>query len=404
MNYDKITLKRIFTTRNLAFLSKIKPEYLKFGLARYLLKVVKSYVKKFGTIPTLEVFIAELSKTLPEDKMSVYQGYLEGLMDVEADITDDVLLESLKAQYIMLVADDKIEGLVEALGDKDISSVKQIIAELNSTLNVTEKTPENILDVTYQPSKIRTIRPFIQTMEQRGMRMGGLTIVGAGTGAGKSVFTLNQLMFSYSVDDLDCCLLNLELGADETIARMYCNATGAKFEDVYGNAGLVDTVEEWKQNFFSRKNKFHMRNIRYDVDEIVETIREQASLGITVFGIDYLQLVDSSGNKKEWEALRDLIRDLHELTLELGIVIISPVQINLEEVDEEDNKIKIKVRGSRELENSATLFLFIYQSKEEYENNIARIFTIKARNARKHTYVAETNFENMRFEDTGVVL
>ena len=50
------------------------------------------------------------------------------------------------------------------------------------------------------------------------------------------------------------------------------------------------------------------------------------------------------------------------------------------------------------------LFLFIYQSKEEYKENAARLFTIKARNARKYTYVLQTEFDKMRFLDTGIVL
>ena len=403
-NYDKLALKTIFTTKKLDLLSKIKPEFFKFGLAKYMVKAIKAYAKQYGAIPSLEVFTAELTSKVAGDKVPIYQGYLESLMEIEADITQQALLDGLQAQHIMLVADDKVEGLVEALQAKNIGSVKELIAELNQTLNTSEKTPDNIVDTTYQPTKIRTIRPFIKTMDDRGLRLGGLTIVGAGTGAGKSVFTLNQLMFSYEQEGLDVCLLNLELGADETIARMYCNAAGAKFDEVYGNIDLVDEVEAWKNEYFSRENNFYMKNVRYSNIEIVETIRQQVALGVTCFGIDYLQLVDPDKNVKEWEALRDLIRDLHTLTLELGIVIVSPVQINLEDVDDEDGTVKIKVRGSRELENSATLFLFIYQSPSEYKEDVARVFTIKARNARKYTYVLNTKFQQMRFEDTGLVL
>jgi replicative DNA helicase len=241
-------------------------------------------------------------------------------------------------------------------------------------------------------------------MESRGVRIGGLTIIGAGTGAGKSVFVLNQLMYSYKVEKLNTCLLNLELGADETMARMYAHASNTDFNVVYGNEDIVEIVQTWKNDYFSEDNIFTMKNVRFDTEEIVEIIRQQASLGVTVFGIDYLQLVDSAYSKKEWEALRDLVRALHTLTLELGIVIISPVQINLDEVDEGDGKVKIKVRGSRELENSSTLFLFIYQSVDEYKEDVARIFTIKARNARKYTYVVQTDFTHMKFVDTGVVL
>ena len=406
MNYDKIALKRIFTTNKLELLSRIKPEYMKYGLAKYMIKALKSYVKKFGTIPSLEVFTAELTSKVAEDKVPVYSGYLEGLMEIEADISDTALLEGLKAQYIMSEADDKIEGLVEALGDKDIGGVKDIISQLSATLNTTEKTPDNILDVSYEPSKIRTIRPFIESMYARGTMLGGLTIVGAQTGGGKSIFLINQLLYSYKQEKLDVCLLNLELGSDESLARLYCCANDEEFSDIYGNADpkVINKVSDWKNNFFSETNRFTMKNIRYDSVEIEETIRQQHALGITVFFIDYLSLVDAPTNKQEWETLRDLVRNLHSLTLELGLVIISPVQVNLDDVDEGDGVVKLKVRGSRELENSSTLFLFIYQSKEEYKENVARLFTIKARNARKYVHVLQTEFNKMKFVDTGIVL
>jgi replicative DNA helicase len=405
MNYDKIALKKLFDTQNLGLLSKIKPEYMKYGLAKFMLKALKGYVHKFGNIPTLEVFIAELSKAVKEDKLPAYKGYLESLEDVEASIEDTVLIESLKSQYVVLYADEKIQGLVEALEEKDIDSVKHIIGDLHSAMNVTEKTPDNILDLDYKPTRIRTIKPFIPTMVSRKLMFGGLTIVGADTGAGKSVFALNQLMYSFSEEDISCCLLNLELGQDETIARMYCNATGEEFSDVYGNEAYVEKVTAWKNEYFNKDGKqFVMKNAGYDANEIIEVIRAQAARGITLFGLDYLQLVDPVTNRQAWEELSALIKKLHQLTLDLGIVIISPVQINVDEIDEENGKINIRVRGSRELENSSTVFLFVYQSPEEKKENIARIFTMKARNAAKLTYLVSTEFNHMRFVDTGVVL
>jgi hypothetical protein len=92
------------------------------------------------------------------------------------------------------------------------------------------------------------------------------------------------------------------------------------------------------------------------------------------------------------------------LTQELACVILTPTQVNIQDTKEKDGELKVTTRGSRELEFSATVFLFIYQSKEEYEEGMARIFTIKARNASKKTYVVKTNFAIMAFEDTGMVL
>ena len=406
MNYDKIALKRVLNTKKLDLLSKIKPEYIKYGVARFMLKALKTYVRKYGVIPDLEVFIAELKKALPEDKQEIYIGYLEGLENVKGEITDDALIDALKSQYTLMITDENIEALVEASSAKDVDTVRQIISQLSATLNTHEKLPDNIVDVDYQPSKIRTIRPFIKSMEQRGVYLGGLSIIGAPTGGGKSVFLANQLLYSYKVEKLSVCLLNLELGSDESIARLYCAANNIEFSSIYGNTDpeVISKVNKWREEYFSEEQLFTLKNVRYDTDEIEEVIRQQAAMGITVFFIDYLSLVDAPNNKKEWETLRDLVRNLHSLTLELGIVIISPVQINIDEIAEGDGDVKVRVRGSRELENSSTLFLIIYQNIEERKNNVARLFTVKARNAGKFTYVLQTDFSKMRFTDTGIIL
>ena len=406
MNYDKLYLKRLFNTKDISLLTKVKPEMFKYAMAKSTIKLLKGYVKKHGVIPTIEVFNAVLSSAMAADKAEIYSAYLTGLELIEADITVEAVLDGLKAQYVLSATDDAIEELVSASAEKDTDRVKELIRELSATLNVHEKTPEAVKDTIYQPSNIRMIKPFLPSMVERGMLFGGLTIIGAGTGAGKSVFLINQLLYSYKVENLNVCLLNLELGADETMARMYSCATETPFEEVFGNdtPKMVGKVTAWKENYFGEDHKFTMKNIRFDVEEIVEIIRQQASLGVTVFGVDYLQLVDSSSQFEEWKALRDLVRALHTLTLELGITILSPVQINVSDVEEGDGELKISVRGSRELENSATAFLFIYQNKEEYKEDVARIFTVKARNARKYTYVTTTNFGKMKFEDTGIIL
>ena len=408
MNYDKIAIKTVLNTGSLELLLKIQPNYLKHGMAIAILKTIKNYAKKYGKVPSLEVLSAEITNRLSTEKSGIYTSYLEGLMSVEADIDQGALLDALKSQYILKAVDEHVETLVHASAEKDVDTVKDIIATLNSSLNVSEKTPEDIRDIDYTPTNVRLIDSFLPSMRERKIKLGGLSIIGAGTGAGKSVLTLDQLMYSFEVDKLSVCLLNLELGSDESIARMYANATSTPFEEVHGNANpkMIAKVQAWKNKYFTSKdgNVFNMKNVRYNNNEIVEVIRQQYALGVTVFGIDYLQLVDSEKNAKEWETLRDLIRDLHTLTLELGIVIISPVQVNIEDVEEGDNGVKLKVRGSRELENSSTCFFFIYQSVEEYKEDIARIFSIKLRNGRKYTYVCKTDFKHMKFLDTGLVL
>ena len=233
-------------------------------------------------------------------------------------------------------------------------------------------------------------------------RKGNILVTG---NSGKSVLALQQLLYSYE-QGLNCCLLNLELGYDETVARAYSTITNKPFGDIFGNPSpkVGKDIEDWKNSYFNRKNRFFINNVNYNTEEIVHTIEAMHKIGVTVFVLDYIQLVDYTNKAEEWKMIRDLVRTLHRLTQELGVTIITPVQINLADVKEKEGILKITVRGSKELEYSSTVFLFIYQTKEEYKEDMGRIFTIKARNAKKGTYVMQTKFDTMKFEDTGVVL
>jgi hypothetical protein len=187
---------------------------------------------------------------------------------------------------------------------------------------------------------------------------------------------------------------------------MYSQDTGKDFAGIYGNTdpSVIASVNSWKQRYFTSDVEFRIKSVRYSISEIEQTIRNQAAQGIVLFGIDYLQIADLDVSNEEWKQLSNLVRLLHQLTQELQIVIISPVQINFSDTKIKDNELQVTIRGSRELEFSSSVFLFIYQTQEEYKENVARVFTIKARNAKKQIYMLQTDFARMSFIDTGVVM
>jgi replicative DNA helicase len=341
------------------------------------------------------------------EKASTYVSMLESFKDYEGELPESVeIIKSLQDAHVIANVDEHIEQLVEASKAKDIETVKSLISKLDNSLLTTTKTPESMLDVTYEPSKIRIIDSCIESMRSSSLKMGGLVLIGGTSGGGKSIYTLQQLMYSFSVDKIPTCLLNMELGLDETIARMYSQATGKEFSEIYGNTSpsVIASVNSWKQKYFTGDVEFRIKSIRYSVSEIEHTIRTQAAQGIVLFGIDYLQITDMETSSEEWKQLSNLVRLLHQLTQELQIVIISPVQINFSDTKVKDNELQVTIRGSRELEFSSSVFLFIYQTQEEYKENVARVFTIKARNAKKQIYMLQTDFSRMAFIDTKIIL
>jgi len=408
MNFEKMTLVRLMRHKDVKLLTALDQKMFNRPSNKVLFKAIKSYYHKHGRIPDVDTLSEAIKVQLPADKAETYIGLLEGFEAFDGEILEsNEIRKNLQEAYVIKTVETNLEKLVEASKERDIANVRLILNTLQSATLSNNKTPENMLVVDYEPSKIRIIDACMASMRDNGLKMGGLVLVGAGSGAGKSVFTLQQLMYSFSVDDISCALLNMELSVDESIARMYSHATGEDFANVYGNTDpqVVAKVNNWKQRYFAKENaEFRIKSIRYSMQEIEQTIRQQAAEGIILFGVDYLQIADFDSGGEEWQQLRDLVRMLHQLTQELQIVIVSPVQINFSDTQVKDNEIKVTVRGSKELEFSSSVFLFIYQSPEEYKEDIARIFTIKARNARKNTYMVSTDFKHMVFSDTGVVM
>ncbi len=406
MNYDKLTIKKLFNTRDTSLLAKVKPEMFKYNMAKSTVKLLKNYVQKFGVVPTIETFEALLHENMDKEKADIFSNYLKGLQNIEAEATETELLEGLKAQYILTKVDSSIEELVTASSDRNIDTVKELIKELSSTLNTHEKSPEDISELDFVAENIRTINPFLPSMRQVGIKLAGLNLIGARTGGFKSTFTLTQAMYSYKVEKLNVCYLNLELSFNDTIIRAYCTDTGTSMSDVYGvtDKKTEERINAWKNNYFNQDNRFTIKNTNFDEQEISEIILVEASKGTTVFFIDYLTLVESTDNREDWKVLTKLVRHLHALTQKLGIVIITPVQVNVEDAKEVEGEIRVSTRGSKELENSATNFFFLYQNSEEFKENVVRLFSIKTRNGAKKTYVLNVDGAKQQLEDTGIIL
>lgn len=234
------------------------------------------------------------------------------------------------------------------------------------------------------------------------MRRNGYIVV---TGnCGKSVLALQQALHSYKEGN-DILFLNLELSKTEMLSRALSCSYDIPISDIYKNLSEeeVKKYSKLKDELFSLPNKFKMVNKNMQADEIISMIKAEAKTGLDVVVIDYLQLVDKpQGYGEQWQFLTVFVKQLHQLSLELGITIISPIQVN--EVNFKNDNIHITTRGSRELEFSSSLWVHIHQDDSEAKDNMCRLFTIKARHAQKATYILETQFNKMKFKSTGLQL
>jgi len=239
------------------------------------------------------------------------------------------------------------------------------------------------------------------TAKQTGLALSGLTIIGANSGHGKSVFVLNQALYSYHQGNI-VSIMSLELGESQLLARLFCQEN----DYLYSNFLKLpfekqkELIDDFKNSF--DKNRLFINHFRYDVSKIKQAILKDIRRGAKLIVIDYLNLVKLEGSKEEWKMLAGLIKDLHEIATKYGVVILTPTQIDLEE--KKDKTIRATTRGTKELEYSASNFFILYSDYEEYKNNMTRLIVQKSRIGRKITCVLETDFAHMKFKDLGIII
>ena len=397
MNFEKLALASVL--QGTATVDKYKLSEFQSRNGKFIYKLISKYIEHYGKLPDLAVLESTIRTQISSDSAEIYIGYLKGLpKDSTADIS--AIRTGLQDNKAINALDDKIAELVELSQDREIGSAKKLLEELLITLTDTETKAESASDIVFDTEKISSV-PFC--LDDVDLNAQGLTLISAKSGGGKSILALQQAIHSYK-QGRDVLFLNLELSQTEMLSRAISCAFGIPIADVYTELSPEDVVKfgKLKDKLFSLPNKYKMINKGMRADDIISTIRAEAKTGLDLVVIDYLQLVDHSGYSEQWQFLTAFAKELHQLSLELGITILSPIQVN--EVTFKNDSIQITSRGSRELEFSSSLWVHLHQDELETKDGICRCFTIKARHAERKTYVLETKFNIMAFGSTGLVM
>lgn len=397
MNFEKLALASLLE-------KKIQPHELSVDdfigrSPRFIFNVIKKYHERFGEVPSIDTVVATINQKIEEDKAVVYIGYVNGLPENIQDSTQ-YILEGLRTDKSIKVLDDKLETLVDLVGTRDTLGARKLLKELLEATSDTVSTAENAKDIHFSTDNIMMVDCFLPDVVNK---LQGVVLISAKSGKGKSIFALQQGLHNYK-EGLDVLYFNLELSKNEMMARILSSELDVPFEDIYKD--LTPEEEEYynhkKDEIFSRPNKFKMVNCSVNDEFIENTIRSEIATGCDVVVIDYIQLTENSNFAEQWKFLEKFVKKLHHISLDLGVCIITPIQIN--EIKDKQGNVTPEVRGSRELEFSSSLWFHITQSDEENKEGLARLLTVKSRHSKQNTYIMSTDFKHMKFHPTGLVM
>lgn len=368
---------------------------------RFLFNLIKKYSDTYGRIPAINSIEATINTQISEDKAKVYIGYLMGLPE---NIQDDseYILGGLRTSNNIKLLDSKIESLVELVSERDLDGAREVLKELLETTNDSKSSAIDAKDLEFTTDNIKMLDCYLNSVANK---LQGVTVVSGFSGGGKSVFALNQALHSYK-QGKDVLYISLELGANESMARFLSHGLQIPFSDIYTDLDESEVAyyNQRKAELFGLPNKFKLIHLGINAQEIISTIRREAETGLDLVCIDYLQIVKNDTRGEKWQFIENFIQDLHRLSLELGVVILSPIQVHTSDISEKNGTITVIPRGSREIEYSSSLFFHIHQNADEQKEGLARLITIKARQSKKQCYVLATQFDKMSFVDTGMVI
>lgn len=166
-----------------------------------------------------------------------------------------------------------------------------------------------------------------------GFSAGQLVVVGARPSVGKSAL-MNKIAFAIARQDKPVGIISLEMNNTEIAARLASIESETSFGVIYRNL-FRDEAEH--KIFYERVSQnsglpiYVSDKTKVDINEIKsKAIKLKHKKGLSCLIIDYLQLVDSSGNKnynREQEVAR-ISRGLKMLAMELEIPVIVLCQLN----------------------------------------------------------------------------
>lgn len=353
-------------------------------------------------------------------------GYLSDLCENTTGITAGkvwsyymILCEKMQRRNVIRAAQEAIEAAQTLLDVDEVVEVSQ--SALMAIEGDTERDTVGIQEV---------VRDAINAIEERHTRkegtllgvptglteldkatMGyqpGLIVVAGRPGMGKTIFGMTGMLGS-AKHGHDCLGINLEMANDQLAERAISDLSGVPYSQIRDPKTMLD--EYWGD--VADAGAFLMDMPIQFMDNMVVTLarikavirtwhRKAKKPGLVM--IDYLQLIQLSGNDSMTNQIGEVTRSLKLLSRELKIPIMLLSQLN-RELESRTNKrpMPADLRSSGNIEQDADLILFLYRDEvynpDSPHKGIAEIIIGKGRNIELKTIYASAQFHCQRFRD-----
>ncbi|WP_085993807.1 replicative DNA helicase [Oceanobacillus senegalensis] len=283
------------------------------------------------------------------------------------------------------VLNDAEKGILEVSGQKNSGAFKSIKDVLIDVYDNIELLHQQNGDVTGIPTGFRDLDKITS-----GFQRNDLIIIAARPSVGKTAFALNVAQSVAVNTDENVAIFSLEMGADQLVQRMLC-AEGNIDSQRLRNGQLQ--ADDWSKltmamGSLSNAGIYIDDSPGVRVSEIrskCRRLKQEHGLGMIL--IDYLQLIQGSGNSKEnrQQEVSEISRSLKGLARELNVPLIALSQLSRGVESRQDKRPMMSdLRESGSIEQDADIVGFLYRDdyydQESDKQNIIEIILAKQRN------------------------
>ena len=331
-----------------------------------------------ATLPDKVPTTANVEKYI---KIVEEKSILRSLIKTANELIEIGYDQNEEVEVLMDNAEKKIFDLMQRKSQKGYSSIRDILVDSFTELEQLYNQKQHITGVA---------SGFVDLDNKTaGFHKSDLVLIAARPAMGKTAFALNIATYAAVSANTPVVVFSLEMSKEQCANRILCSQAMVDSEKV-AKGDISD--EDWSKLAIASGELSESAGIYIDdsaginIAEIRAKCRKlklEKNIGLVV--IDYLQLIQGSGNTKSREQeIAEISRSLKILAKEIDVPVIALSQLSRAPEARPDHRPMLQdLRESGSIEQDADIVMFLY--RDDYYNpeteakNIAEVIIAKHR-------------------------
>ena len=310
-------------------------------------------------------YLAELASAVPTAANTTYyakivknKSTLRRLINAATEIVTRSFEEDEDVDSIIDQSEKDIMDVSENRNHKGFRRISDVV---KSSFEEIDKLYDQDSDVTGLSTGYKDLDAMTT-----GLHKDELIILAARPGVGKTAFALNLAQNAATKSNATVAIFSLEMGAESLVNRMLCSEGSIDANSL--RTGKLDE-NQWNSlvvamGSLSRTNVYiddtpgiKMAEIRSKCRRL---LKESGHLDLVI--IDYLQLIEGTGQENRQQEVSVISRNLKKLAKELHVPIIALSQLSRGVEARQDKRPMLSdIRESGSIEQDADIVAFLYR-------------------------------------------